>query len=90
MYFHKSLLNKFKVNYTANLKNCFPLFLVVTYLCLNVKPVKSLYTFHSKICDLIKNKTHHIKSSHIGKLDMVIFCEITLWPLDQSYFLVKL
>ena len=33
--------------------------LVVAYLCLNVKALKSLYTFHAKISDSIHNYINH-------------------------------
>ena len=36
--------------------------LVVIYMCPNVKLIKSVCTFHTKICDSVKNYVHHGKN----------------------------
>ena len=35
------------------------MFLVVMYVCLNGKALKSVCTFNTKICDSINNYVHH-------------------------------
>ena len=51
-------------------------FLVVMYLRPNVRALKSVYTFYTKIYDSINNYAHHGRNQiHIRILEVVIFCK---------------
>ena len=52
----------------------FRTFLVVMYMCLNVRYLKIVFTFHTKISDSIKNYVHYGEMQpHSGVLDDLIF-----------------
>ena len=45
VYFHHFLLSGFKLNCLVNLENGFCVFLMMMYICLNVKPLKKCIYF---------------------------------------------
>ena len=49
------LLGGFKETLPVNMENVFCELLVLMYVCLDVKPIKGLCIFCTKICDSIKN-----------------------------------
>ena len=73
VYFCHFLLSGLRVNYPVNTENDFLYVLVVIYVQINVKPLIFLCNICTKVCNLIKNYSHHGKSSYIRRLEMVIY-----------------
>ena len=59
------------------------MFLVVTYVCLNFKHLKSVYKFCTEISDSIESCVHCGKISHLRRLEVAIYCSKDLYL--QSY-----
>ena len=59
IYFYQFLLSCFNMDYPVKLEDDFCTFLVVMYVCLNVKSLKRVCNFCTRISESIKNDAHH-------------------------------
>ena len=86
--FSSIFIGGLKVNYLVKLLNIFWIFLVVMYVWLNVKALRIAYTFHTRICDLIKNYVYHGKNQPYQEIgDGYIF--VNIFVKEQSDYLTN-